>query len=79
MGGGRIKYRGILLIAEIEAVKAGKYRVSHKDLTDVKVSITCDPTITEKCECSLMTRYQDEGLGERDQSIGLRGHLTSTH
>jgi mitochondrial fission protein ELM1 len=53
--GERIKSRGILLIEEREAVKAGKYRVFHKDLTDVKVPITCDPTITEKCECSLMT------------------------
>jgi hypothetical protein len=51
-------------------------RKFHKDLTEVKLLTTHNPTITGKCDSSLMTSYQDVGLGERDQSLGLRGHAT---
>jgi hypothetical protein len=50
----------------------------HKDLTGVKIPTTFYPIITRKCEFSLMTSCQDVGLGEWDQSRGLRGHLTLT-
>jgi hypothetical protein len=50
--------------------------VFHKKLADVKLRKTHDPTITEKCDSSLMTSYQDDGLGMQDQSLGLRGHPT---
>lgn len=45
----------------------------------MKLSITYNPTTTAKCDSSLITSYQDVVLGERDQSLGLRGHSTLTH
>jgi hypothetical protein len=42
------------------------YRMLHKDLNDVKLPITYEPTVTGKYDSSLMTSYQDVGLGKRD-------------
>jgi hypothetical protein len=55
------------------------FRTFYKVLIDIKLPVTYGPTVTGKCESSFMTRYQDFGLEERDQSFGLRGHLTLTH
>ncbi|GFG29937.1 hypothetical protein Cfor_09954 [Coptotermes formosanus] len=37
------------------------------------------PPIARKCASSLTNSYQGVGLGERDQSLGLPGHLTLLH
>jgi hypothetical protein len=45
--------------------------VYHKDLTNVKLPITCDPSMPGKSNSSLMTSYQGIGLGGQKQSFGL--------
>jgi hypothetical protein len=69
----------LVAIAVASQVKKSKWSYTKYDLADVILPITYDPTITGKCDGSLTTSYRNVRLGGQDQSLGLRGHLTSTH